>query len=388
MTVPFRRTGRCLWPPSTARLGRPGAPSNRAYLRDRLIALPLLCVLAFASLSWAYGQVRGDAERVRGELAPALVDLADARASVRIAQQEAQSSLRGGAAAELAGLGEVYRKRISRATLALGRVARGGALDVGQQQELQVVSALLDDYGTWVEQAEGHAADPVLRDAELMYAWTMLCSAPPPDPARPTPAGTFPRCSVAGRAPAGADASTIVDRITGLEGELGARLAARAGWGTPVVGAAAVAAVAFVLLALGLWRTLRFLRLRFRVSVCLPLALMGVVLLLVPLPVADAVLVRRALHQVAGSASALAERTSPAVEAAEARDPFGTPPRDSVRGRSTAIGHQLSAGQLPPLDDARHLILPAGLLCATAAALTLYAFRREYVLVSRPGAGS
>ena len=126
-----RRVRRYAWPAAGTR--------NRVFLRDRLVALPLLAVVAFGTLGWAYADVRDDSAYVQDRLAPALVDLANAKASLFVAQGEAEENLDEGRAAELGGLSERYRTRVARATQSLNQVTRSGALTVAEEQELRVV---------------------------------------------------------------------------------------------------------------------------------------------------------------------------------------------------------------------------------------------------------
>lgn len=46
------------------------AGQSPAFLRDRLIVLPLLTVIAFGSLSLAYGDVHGDSSRIADRTGP------------------------------------------------------------------------------------------------------------------------------------------------------------------------------------------------------------------------------------------------------------------------------------------------------------------------------
>lgn len=91
-----RRVRRYAWPSVSGR-------RNRGYLRDRLVALPLLAVVGFGAFGWACADVRGDSVYVRDRLAPALVDLANARASLFIAQGEAEERLGDGVRPNSAG---------------------------------------------------------------------------------------------------------------------------------------------------------------------------------------------------------------------------------------------------------------------------------------------
>ncbi|WP_330268686.1 hypothetical protein [Streptomyces griseorubiginosus] len=366
-----RRVRRYAWP-STA--GRP----NRGYLRDRLVALPLLAVVAFGALGWAYAGARGDSAYLRDRAAPALVDLADARASLLIAQGEAERNLDEGRAAELSGLSDRYRTRIARATQSLNQVTRSGALTVAEEQELRVVSALVVDYTSRIGRAQGHAGDPVLRDAELSYARSMLCS----QATVATRGNPYPECPAA----TGSAATSIVDRVTGLEGRLRERLADRAAWGAGGITAVVVAALALGLLAAGLWRTVAFLRRRFRIRLSIPLAAAALPLLTVPFLTADALLALHAQHETVLGANVLAERTSPTIEMIAEERPFSGPNPRAVETLRARIDEDLADGRLAALDGIAPFVFPAGLLAAAVIAGTLHGYRREYLVVTRPGA--
>ncbi|MFL5994821.1 MAG: hypothetical protein ACJ736_11010 [Streptomyces sp.] len=366
-----RRVLRYAWPSTAGR-------RNRAYLRDRLLALPLLAVVAFGALGWAYAGVRGDSAYIRERAAPALVDLADARASLLIAQGEAQRNLDEGRAAELSGLSERYRTRIARATQSLNQVTRSGALTVAEEQELRVVSALVVDYTSWIGRAQGHATDPVLRDADFTYARSMLCS----QALTPTTANPYPAC----RPTTGSAATSIVDRVTGLEARLRARLADRAAWGAGTIAAAVIAALAFTLLAAGLWRTVSFLHHRFRIRLSIPLAAAALPLLAVPFLTADALLALDAQHKTVPVAAALAEQTSPKTETVAEERPFAGPDPEAIETLQARIDDELADGRLAFLDGVAPFVFPVGLTAAAVIAGALHAYRREYLVVSRPGA--
>ena len=367
-----RRVRRYAWPSSAG--GR-----NRGYLRDRLVALPLLAVVAFGAFGWAYASVRGDSAYVRDRLAPALVGLAHTRASLFIAQGEAEESLGEGRAAELGGLSERYRTRVARATQSLNQVTRSGALTVAEEQELRVVSALVVDYTGWIGRAQGDATDPVLRDAELTYARSMLCSAPVAaahkgDRYRPCPPST------------GSGATSIVDRVSGLERRLRERLVDRAGWGGGVIAAAVVSGLALVLLAVGLWRTVSFLRRRFRIRLSVPLVAAALPLLAVPLLTADALLAQHAQAAAVPVAHALAERTSPETETVAEERPFDGPDPRSIAVLAARFDDGLTDGRFAFLDGAAPFVFPAGLVGAGLIGGALHAYRREYLVVTRAGA--
>ncbi|MGP4049893.1 hypothetical protein [Streptomyces sp. 2A115] len=369
-----RRVWRYAWPSTAGR-------RNRGYLRDRLVALPLLAVVAFGAFGWAYAGVRGDSADMRDRLAPALVDLANAKASLFIAQGEAEENLADGRAAELSGLSERYRTRVARATQSLNQVTRGGALTVAEEQELRVVSALVVDYTGWIGQAQGHATDPVLRDAELTYARSMLCSAPV---AAAHSGDRYPPC----RPTTGSGATSIVDRVSGLEQRLRERLADRAAWGGGVLAAAVVSGLALVLLAAGLRRTVSFLRRRFRIRLSIPLTAAALPLLAVPLLTTDALLARQAQAEAVPVADALAERTSPETETVVEERPFDGPDPRAIEVLEDRIDDGLSDGRLAFLDGVAPFVFPAGLVSAGLVGGALHAYRREYLVVARPGAVS
>jgi hypothetical protein len=367
-----RRLWRHAWPSTTGR-------RNRTYLRERLVALPLLAVVAFGALGWAYADVRDDSAYLRSRLAPALVGLANARASLFIAHGEAVANLDGTGAVELVGLSQRYRTRVARATQSLNQVARSGALTVAEEQELRVVSALVVDYTERIGRARSNARDAVLRDAELSYARSMLCSTPVAAADRQE---RYPPC----RPVTGAGATSIVDRVAGLERELRGRLADRAAWGPGVLAAAAVAGVALVLLAAGLWRTTVFLRHRFRIRLSLPLAVAALPLLAVPLLTADALLAQHAQSRTVPLAHSLAARTSPRTETIAEERPFDGPDPRAVEVLEARIDDTLSDGRLAFLDGVAPFVLPAGSAGAVLVGGALHAYRREYLVVARPGA--
>lgn len=337
-------------------------------------------MVAFGALGWAYAGVRGDSAYIRDRAAPALVDLADARASLLIAQSEAERNLDEGRAAELSGLSERYRTRVARATQSLNQVTRSGALTVAEEQELRVVSALVVDYTGWIGRAQGHATDAVLRDAELTYARSMLCS----QTVAATGKNPYPKCPAA----TGSAATSIVDRVTALERRLRERLADRAAWGAGTITAAVVATIALVLLAAGLWRTVSFLRRRFRIRLSIPLAAAALPLLAVPFLTADALLALHAQHDAVPVADALAERTSPRTETVAEERPFAGPDPRAIETLQVRIDADLADGRLAFLDGVAPFVFPTGLAAAALIAGALHTYRREYLVVTRPGAVS
>ncbi|MEU8957477.1 hypothetical protein AB0C93_24590 [Streptomyces sp. NPDC048518] len=386
--VTLRALRQYLWPaPLTPRL------RNRRYLRERLIALPLLTVVAAAAFGWAYADIRTDSTALRDSFAPALVGLAEAETSLRIADREAGESLDAGEAVQLSGLSKRYSTRTTRAVQRLNQVARSGALTTAERQELDVVSGLVVDYGTWITFAQNNVADPTLRNAGLSYARSMLCPEPEPEPASTTGEsagadGGYPPCGTGTGtgSRSRSDATAVVDRISALEDHLRDRLTERAALGAPVIAAAVVAALALVLLVRGLWHTQLFLRRRLRLHLSVPLLVAALPLLGVPFLTVDAVLAHRAQQRVVAVAGDLIGKTSPAIESAAEERPFGSRPRLLIASLDARARHDLAAGRLASLDGAAPWVTPAGLLGAALTGATLHAYRREYVLVSRSGA--
>ncbi|WSQ12466.1 hypothetical protein OG604_34490 [Streptomyces sp. NBC_01231] len=370
-----RLVRRCLWPTADG-------VRNRVFLRDRLVALPLLAVVGFSAFGWAHAEVRGDSAFVRDRLTPALVGLADARTSLFIAQGAAEKNIGEGRAAGIGGLGDRYRTRVTRATQSLNQVISSGALTVAEEQELRVVSALLVGYTGYIGQAQeptrDEIGDEMLREAVLAYARSMLCST------RLAPAaggGHYPSCE----ATTGSSATAIVDRVSALERTLRERLADRAVWGGRVLAAAVVSALALALFAVGLWRTLDFLHHRFRIRLSVPLAAAALPLLALPLLTVDAVLAQRAQNDALPVADTLAERTSPDTEAVAEEHPFATPDPQAVEVLADRIDDGLAEGRLAFLDGVGPFVIPAGLATAGLVGGALHTYRREYLVVARPG---
>ncbi|MFD3558667.1 hypothetical protein ACFWVU_03225 [Streptomyces sp. NPDC058686] len=380
-------------PRATDRPGNRAAatpPRNRAYLHDRLVALPLLAAVAFAGLGFTATSLRDDSAAIRTHIAPALRDLADARTSLRIAQREAEVSLDAGDAVELSGLSPRYGSRITGAAQDLSQVARGGALTAAERQELDVVSGLVDGYERWIAWAQTNVSDKSLRKAGLSYAQSMLCSTEPDRHATDADAPYEPatnryapylRCKTV----TGSEATAVVDRISALESALRHRLEARATLGPAAVTAAAVSAVAFVLLAVGLWRTLRFLRIRFRIRASVPLLAAALPLLAVPLLAVDGLRAYAAQEDTVPIARRLSQVASPSTEVAVEEHRIDPPGDTAIVTLAASMDDVLDRGRLAAVDGAAPWVAPAGLLVAAVTGATLHAYRREYLLVGRPG---
>ncbi|MFJ8825587.1 hypothetical protein ACIREE_27950 [Streptomyces sp. NPDC102467] len=367
---------RLLWPP-------PGRTRNRVYLRDRLIALPLLTAVAFATFGWAYADVRADSTYVRTQLVPALGDLADARISLRIAQREAEVSLDAGRAVELSGLGPRYAARTGAAAQDIARLSRGGAFGEAQRQELDVISGLIDGYEEWIAWARTNVGNQSLRKAGLAYAQSMLCSQTTTGPTTRRDA-PYPACGAA----RGVDATTVVDRIAALERDLRHRLADRSALGPGVLAAAAVSLVAFTLLTVGLWRTLVFLHRRMRIRASVPLLAAALPLLLVPWAVADGVRAWQAQRDTVPYAHVLADQASPDTEVTIEDNPLDSPSDAAIHPATARMEHTVRRGQFGDVGEVADWLAPLGLAAAGVMGGTLHAYRREYLVVGRGGGAS
>ncbi|WP_406105918.1 hypothetical protein OG698_26685 [Streptomyces sp. NBC_01003] len=378
---------RYVWAPP-ARATKPAAapPRNRAYLHDRLVALPLLAAIAFSGLGFTATSLRDDSAAIRTHIAPALRDLADARISLRIAQREAEVSLGAGDAVELSGLSPRYGSRITGAAQDLSQVSRSGALTAAERQELDVVSGLVDGYERWIAWAQTNVSDGSLYRAGLSYAQSMLCSPDRLDPYEPATGryAPYPRCAPV----TGSEATTVVDRISDLERALRHRLEERATLGPAAVTAAAVSAVAFVLLTAGLWRTLRFLRIRFRILASPPLLAAALPLLAVPVIALSGLYAYAAQEDTVPIARRLYAVTSPSTEVAfeeHRTDPLDPHHHRVIVTLADSMDDVLDNRRLAALDAVAPWAAPAGLLVAGVIGATLHAYRREYLLVRRPG---
>lgn len=211
----------------------------------------------------------------------------------------------------------------------------------------------------------------------------MLCSPDPGGPYEPATDryATYPRCAPV----TGSEATTVVDRISDLERALRDRLEARAALGPAAVTAASVSAVAFVLLIAGLWRTLRFLRIRFRISASVPLLAAALPLLAVPAIALDALYAYAAQEDTVPIARNLYTVTSPDTEVAVEEHRIDPTAGTAVVTLADSMDDLLDNGRLAAVDGMAPWVAPAGLLVAAVTGATLHAYRREYLLVGRPG---
>jgi hypothetical protein len=129
-----------------------------------------------------------------------------------------------------------------------------------------------------------------------------------------------------------------------------------------------------------------FLRRRFRIRLSIPLAVAALPLLAVPFLTVDALLALDAQHETVPVADALAERTSPRTEKVADERPFAGPEPRAIGTLQARIDEDLADGRLAFLDGIAPFVFPTGLAGAAVIAGTLHAYRREYLVVTRPGA--
>jgi hypothetical protein len=148
------------------------------FLRRRILLVPASAVLALGLVGAAQTSAQSRTELLYDRLLPAVDHLDAAGRALDAAHREVLRRLplaRTDGGTGLVGLGDTYRMRLAEADQQLGRAARTGALDRGQEQELRVISGLVTAYDAKVAWAQGHGGNPQLRNAGLDHATAMLC---------------------------------------------------------------------------------------------------------------------------------------------------------------------------------------------------------------------
>jgi hypothetical protein len=338
-----------LWQRAAGRAAGGGRPTA-AFLRRRMLVLPALAVVALALSAAAYSDIHSRTERLRDRCAPALVDLAQARTSLELAQAQAELRLwTDKNAVGLVELGETYRTRLTEASQSLNRVAQSRALHKGQEQELRVVSGLIVAYGDKIAWADRHRESDVLRKAGVDYAEDMLrgrhtavAQGPPQEP------------------------TSILDRIASLERQLHQENRDLAAWSPLTLTAAAAALLSAALFAFVLVGTSVFLHDRLRlISVQLAAAAVPVLLTPVLLGIGGAE-EHRAQEQVRASVGELetvaANRRAPRKIESTAAE------ADELMREAHPDGWLLTAG----------VVVPTGVVGALACGVTLFFYVRPY----------
>ncbi|NYI05084.1 hypothetical protein [Allostreptomyces psammosilenae] len=147
--------------------------TTRRFLVRRLATLLVLTLVSFGALLVAYHGVHRNSAAVRAGTVPVIVEVATARVALEQAQEAAAESLRSDYV-RLVGTGQEFDDRISVANQSLNRAASGNVAGEVGRRTLQTVTGLVVSYTGWIQQADRHRDDPVLREAYLFYAETVL----------------------------------------------------------------------------------------------------------------------------------------------------------------------------------------------------------------------
>lgn len=358
-----------------------GSRPTAAFLRRRMLVLPALAVVALALSAAAYSDVHGRTERLRDRNAPALVDLAQARTSLELAQKQAELRLLTARYAGLVELGETYRSLLTEASQSLNRVAQSRALHKAQEQELRVVSGLVVAYGDKIAWADRHRTSKVLRDAGVDYAAELLggqdtaAAGHDTGKAGQDTAAAGQHTEKAGRGKGKAaqsregpkkEPTAILDRIEELEHQLREENRDLAAWSPLTLSAAAAAALVVALFAVTALGTWVFLRERLRlISVQLAVAALPVLVTPVLLAMGGAE-EHGAQEQVRTAVGALervgADRTAPgSIESAAHR-------AAALMREAHPDSWSLTAG----------IAVPAAGVGALACGVTLFLYGRPY----------
>lgn len=340
-----------LWRRAAGRTPEGSCPTA-AFLRRRMLVLPVLAVVSLALSAAAYGDIHGRTQRLRDRCAPALVDLAQARTSLELAQAQADVRLLKSTTPGLVELGETYRAQLTEATQSLSRVARSGALHKGQEQELRVVSGLVVAYGDKIAWAERNRTSDVLREAGVAYAEDMLRGRH-----RAVTPGTAQ------------EPISILERLRELERQLHRENHDLAAWSPLTLTGAAAAALAAVLFAFVLLGTSVFLADRLRL-ISVQLAVAAVPVLLTPVLLAVGGFGEHAAQERSRAAVGRLESVS-ADDTAPRRIESAAREADAAMREAHPEGWSLTAG----------VVVPAGGVGALACGVTLFLYGRPYPAV-------
>ena len=354
-------------PPAAA--PAPAAPPSAAWLRDgtpgRLRRL-LLLILTATVLLWLIATIvvqglHGTAATVRDQDAPAFTDATEAHAVLSDADRAAWQSFRSGEA-QLTGPGQQYQNDITTAGQDLEQLAALAPSGTAGQQ-LPTISGQLVNYQGLVEQADAaNRADIAVGNAsghDLGYAYLTYSSS-----AMRNPQGGL-LASISG--------VTAADRQA-LDQSLGSW------WASPVLLVLVVAAAGWLLWCI--LRAQRFLLRRFRRLVSPPLAVAGVLtVVLLAWVLATAVSAESSLGAARGSAlpalTQVWQAQSSAVDAQAAALRAGKTPSASG-GLNVIATQQASSALTADLTSAQDVgLLPAGipLLAVAIVGLTWLGFK-------------
>ncbi len=356
-------------PAATPAAPAPAAPPSGAWLRDgtpgRLRRL-LLLILTATVLLWLIATIvvqglHGTAATVRDQDAPAFTDATEAHAVLSDADRAAWQSFRSGEA-QLTGPGQQYQNDITTAGQDLEQLAALAPSGTAGQQ-LPTISGQLVNYQGLVEQADAaNRADIAVGNAsghDLGYAYLTYSSS-----AMRNPQGGL-LASISG--------VTAADRQA-LDQGLGSW------WASPVLLVLVVAAAGWLLWCI--LRAQRFLLRRFRRLVSPPLAVAGVLtVVLLAWVLATAVSAESSLGAARGSAlpalTQVWQAQSSAVDAQAAALRAGKTPSASG-GLNVIATQQASSALTADLTSAQDVgLLPAGipLLAVAIVGLTWLGFK-------------
>jgi len=356
-------------PAATPAAPAPAAPPSAAWLRDgtpgRLRRL-LLLILTATVLLWLIATIvvqglHGTAATVRDQDAPAFTDATEAHAVLSDADRAAWQSFRSGEA-QLTGPGQQYQNDITTAGQDLEQLAALAPSGTAGQQ-LPTISGQLVNYQGLVEQADAaNRADIAVGNAsghDLGYAYLTYSSS-----AMRNPQGGL-LASISG--------VTAADRQA-LDQGLGSW------WASPVLLVLVVAAAGWLLWCI--LRAQRFLLRRFRRLVSPPLAVAGVLtVVLLAWVLATAVSAESSLGAARGSAlpalTQVWQAQSSAVDAQAAALRAGKTPSASG-GLNVIATQQASSALTADLTSAQDVgLLPAGipLLAVAIVGLTWLGFK-------------
>ncbi|GCD39947.1 membrane protein [Streptomyces chrestomyceticus JCM 4735] len=352
----WRRPGRALWHWSAGRDAAGGLRPTGRFLFSRMVMLPALMVTVLALAGTAYFDVHRRTEELRDRYAPALVDLAHARVSLVLAQQEAEQRLGTGDEAPLpqtalVGLGERYPALVTKASQSLNNAVQTGALSRAQEQVVRVVAGLVSAYDGWIDWAGSHHDSAPLRRAGMDYAADLLRTGP----------------------------TSVLRRIGALEADLRAAVADRADRHMVLTVAASVALPATLVLLFVFAGLLDFVRAGLRVrSPLLMLSALPVLLVLAVLSCGVAAQ-QRAQRDVQRSVSRIGEITvprPPADDTQRADTPRG--PDAAIERADAALAERLRDTHPDGWARTSALALAAGAAGAVGCGLTLRRYGREH----------
>ncbi|MFH8348807.1 hypothetical protein [Streptomyces sp. NPDC018045] len=351
-----RRPARALWRWSAGRDARGELKPTGKFLFSRMVMVPVGMLTVLALAGTAYFDVHRRTEELRDRYAPALVDLAHARVSLTLAQQEAEQRLGTGDGEPLlqtglVGLGERYPALVAEASQSLNNAVQTQALSRTQEQVVRVVSGLVTAYDGWIDWANSHHGSRPLRRAGMDYATDLLRTGP----------------------------TAILQRIGALEQHLRSTVAGLSARRTVLAGTASAALLATLVLALVFVGLLDYVRARLRVRSPL-LVLYGLPVLLVLGVLSFGVTAQqRAQRDVERTAGLLGRITVPrppgdgAGEAGTARGPDA-----AIEREDAALAGKLRGTHPGEWATAAALALAVGAAGAVGCGFTLRRYGREH----------